>query len=276
MKGVSVADDAGGNAPSTPIDEPEEPAIRQRSTLSFDRRKWWVTLQRALFEVLIVTIGVLLALAVDEWRENRQQRQLADAARAAFRAEVLANRDRVILRLRRVAQLYKLVSTHPDEAGRFVFERRSRPLLLYDAAWTSAVQTGALRWLSAAERTMLAELYTAQSHTRELADKEITSWTELAAVNPQPKSGEGARDDSRRIRVWLAYAQRVQLSQCVNAGRYERILGARVRVEQLIDFCSAQPADEDPVLIYRRMNQKGWTSGIEPRALTASSATVLD
>lgn len=271
-----MADNLGANAPSTPADDQHDAAAGERSTISFDRRKWWVTLQRALFEILIVAIGVLLALAVDEWREHRQQRQVADAARAAFRAEVLANRDRVILRLRRVAQLYRLVSAHPDEAGRFVFERRSRPLLLYDAAWTSAVQTGALRWLAPAERTMLAELYTAQSHTRELATQEITSWTELAAVDPKAMSAEDASDRSRRVRVWLAYAQRVQFSQCVNAGRYERVLGARVRVEQLIEFCSSQPADEDPALIYRRLKQRGWTSGLEPKALYVSGATVLD
>jgi hypothetical protein len=239
-------------------------------------RAWKDLLGRAVFEILIVAIGVLLALAVDEWREHQQQRQLADAARAAFRTEVLANRDRVILRQRRVAQLYKLVSAHPEEAGRLVFERRSRPLLLYDAAWTSAVQTGALRWLAPAERTILAELYTAQNHTRELATQEVTSWTELAAIDPEPRSAEDARDRARLVRVWLAYAQRVQLSQCVNAGRYERVLGARVRVEQLIEFCAAQPPDEDPVHIYRQLQRRGWTSGSEPRALTASSATVLD
>lgn len=241
-----------------------------------DNRAWKDLPGRAVFEILIVAIGVLLALAVDEWREHQQQRQLADAARAAFRAEVLANRDRVILRQRRVAQLYKLVSANPDEAGNYVFERRSRPLLLYDAAWTSAVQTGALRWLTPAERTMLAELYTAQSHTRELATQEITSWTELAAVDPKGRTAEDASDRTRRVRIWLAYAQRVQLSQCVNAGRYERVLGARVRVEQLIEFCSAQPPAEDPVHIYRQLKRRGWTSAFEPRALTATSATVLD
>lgn len=273
---MSVADNSDGDASSALTSDPQESAVRERSTVSFEPRKWWVTLQRALFEILIVAIGVLLALAVDEWREHRQQRQLADAARAAFRAEVLANRDRVILRLRRVSQLYGLVSANPHKASRFVFERRSRPLLLYDAAWISAVQTGALRWLSPAEQTMFAELYTAQSHTRELADQEITSWTELAASDPNAISAEDTSDRSRRVRIWLAYAQRVQLSQCVNAGRYERVLGATVRVEQLIEFCSSQPADEDPVLIYRRLKQRGWTSGLEPRALYMSGATVLD
>lgn len=247
-----------------------------QGTTQTDNRSWKDLPGRAIFEILIVAIGVLLALAVDEWREHQQQRQLADAARAAFRAEVIANRDRVILRQRRVAQLYKLVSAHPDEAGKFVFERRSRPLLLYDAAWTSAVQTGALRWLAPAERTMLAELYTAQNHTRELATQEITSWTELAAVDPEARSAEDASERTRRVRLWLAYAQRVQFSQCVNAGRYERVLGAKVRVEQLIEFCSTQPAARDPLLIYRQLKRRGWTSAIEPRALMASSATVLD
>ncbi len=67
-------------------DQPE--GERRRSAL---RRK----LPELLVEGFSVALAVLLALAVDEWRENRSNLELAQRAEASIMAEVGSNRSRL-------------------------------------------------------------------------------------------------------------------------------------------------------------------------------------
>jgi hypothetical protein len=225
-----------------------------------------------VFEIMIVAVGVMLALAADEWRERSEQRQLADQARAVLRAEILSNREAVLGRLRRTSQLYTLVETHPDRVGQYVFERRNRPLQLTDAAWTMTVQTGAIRWLDPSERTRIAEVYAGYDRMREVVSEEMVRWTELAAFSATPPSPETRGDRDRAIRVWQAFAQRAQMAQCVNAGRHERVFGAQFGERELSDFCAKRRAQEDPASIYAEWRRLGWASSIPPRILTGTRA----
>jgi hypothetical protein len=213
-----------------------------------------------LVHVAMIAIGVLLALLVEQWREHGQQRQLASEFRAALRAEVIANREVIIARMRRTAQLYTLVQAHSEQVGSYVFERLNRPLVLDDAAWTMAVETGALRWLTPAERVGVAGAYTEQRHVRELADQEMTKWTELAAFESTPGLPEEKSSRERAIRIWQAFAQRTQLAECVTAGRYERALGSTVQLKKLIEFCASLRPDRDPAIIYSEWKRRGWAS----------------
>ena len=46
-------------------------------------------------QVALIAIGVFLGLAGEEWREDRENRQLAAETLHRFRAEVATNRDTV-------------------------------------------------------------------------------------------------------------------------------------------------------------------------------------
>jgi Tfp pilus assembly protein PilE len=64
--------------------EPTEPA-----PLSAPR--WHAWLPKALFEAALIVLSVLLALAVDEWREDRQRAERAEVALRSIRAELQEN-----------------------------------------------------------------------------------------------------------------------------------------------------------------------------------------
>ncbi len=120
-------------AQESPIARGEEPESKERARtgqtgVRSDHRRWNDFLGRSVFETVIVAVGVFLALAVDEWRERSEERQLAAEARAALRSEILSNREAVLGRLRRTSQLYVLAAAHPDRVSQYVFERRNRPL----------------------------------------------------------------------------------------------------------------------------------------------------
>lgn len=260
-------------------DVQESAVVRRKEGKSGERRRpqaniprghgpWNDVLRRGLFETVIVAVGVFLALFVDQWRVRSEERQLADEARAALRSEVLANREAVLLRLRRTSQLYVDVEAHPGQIDQYVFERRNRPLQMTDAAWTMTVQTGAIRWLDPAERARTAELYAGYERMRDIVSQEMVRWTELAAFPPTSASRETHGERDRAIRVWQGFALRSQMAQCVNAGRHERALGAQIGERELTDFCAKRRPEEDPALIYREWRKLGWTSSIPPRIVT--------
>jgi hypothetical protein len=185
----------------------------------------------------------------------------------------LSNRESVISRLRSTANLYAETTAHPDQTGRFIFERRNRTLFLTDAAWSMAVETGAIRWLSPGERTKFAEIYAGQQRARDVVFEEMARWTDLGGFPPTSGSGNIDAGQSHALRAWRAWAHRTQFALCVNAGRYERTLGATVPERDLVEFCAARPPDEDPISIYRQWRKFGWVSSTAPRTLAPTQAS---
>jgi hypothetical protein len=230
-----------------------------------DWQHWQQTLRHGVFEAVIVAIGVFLGLAVNDWQGNVQRRQLASEARSALHSEIVANRNLVFARLGITAKLYALVSVHPDQVGTYVFERRNQPLLLSDSAWLLALDSGAARWLSPRERTSITGVYAEQDHILDLATEEMSKWTELAAFAGPKRDPEEAYAEERAVRVWLAYAQRVQLGECIQAGRYERALGSTTELASFFNFCVRRRPDEDATSLYREWQKRGWISPASPR-----------
>ena len=54
------------------------------------------TILKLATEVVFISLGVFLALMADQWREDRQTRQLAEASLRGFRTEIRANREKVM------------------------------------------------------------------------------------------------------------------------------------------------------------------------------------
>ena len=217
------------------------------------------SVRHALFEVVIVAVGVLLALAVDEMREAAQRRELVAETRAALRTELLANRQRLVAKLEALAAIYPLVDADPDQVGRYVRERRNRALVLSDAAWGMAAQTGAVRWLSPEERMAFAEVYASQRWGQELVSNEMTAWSELAAFAPGPAGAEEARRREEATAVWRAWADRAYSSTCVQSARYERALGAEIDDQgQVVETCLTRPTGAGARELYGEWERRGW------------------
>jgi hypothetical protein len=109
-----------------------------------------VWLPRVIFESALITVSILLALGLDEWRENRQTEETIKQALSNFLSEIAQNKARV------------------DDAAPFnkglhdVIDRRYRagginsmsefidimdsysPVVLQSTAWETALATGSL------------------------------------------------------------------------------------------------------------------------------------
>ena len=129
--------------PLTPSAPPPPPA----QVVEHSSDRWRKLIGPALFEAAFVVLGVILALAANEWREARQHRLQAESARTAIANELRENR-----RLLDSSRTYHLQTmrgvfgapptqrfTPLDFKGGFI-----QPAQLSTTAWEVASETGAL------------------------------------------------------------------------------------------------------------------------------------
>jgi len=130
------------------------------------------TLLRLGVESALIVASVLLGFALNEWEQRRLERERADAALANFRREIEQN----LATLRRVHPIHEKLRTDLEGAlarenpGKSAFDvfREEMPesglnlVPLRDAAWETAVSTGALRLLDYETAALLSETYLVQ------------------------------------------------------------------------------------------------------------------
>lgn len=201
------------------------------------------TLKKAIFEVAIVAVGVLLALVVDQARQSITNRSLADEARTALHAEIKENRVRLATKLALVHDVYGRLQRDPALGPSLVAQGSNFQIEMTDAAWTMAMQTGALRFLEPDERQALAYVYTSQDIYNRLLAEEMNHWTALAGAG----SGKSA------VRLWQAYAQRVARSVCIASIRIERFSNPKLPSQRLQQTCQRYRLSIRPSELYRAL-----------------------
>ena len=122
-------------------------------------------LPEVLFEAVSIVFAVLLALAVDEWRDDRAQRQAAERARQAILAEVRTNQDQLRRVLERNARWrQQIVDTLADPCG---IPDGMKPSMswaqLSSAAWRTAQSTQAAQRFDYGWLISVAQLYEGQA-----------------------------------------------------------------------------------------------------------------
>lgn len=139
------------------------------------RRPWRRGLPRVIVESALIVFSVLLALAVDEWRDNRSQRVRTEAALAAILSELEANRAA----MQRARDLHESIATRlqamqesgtmptRDEASSGLF----RPARVISTAWASAREAGALDELPYDLVLSLSRLYGSQERYEQLSSQ---------------------------------------------------------------------------------------------------------
>lgn len=213
------------------------------------------TLKKAVFEITIVAVGVLLALIVDEARQSRADRNLADEARAAMREEIDQNRIRLATKLTLLHEANRVIEQNPAAGPRLVAQESNFQIAMTDAAWTMAVQTGALRFLDHEERRTLAYVYSSQDIYNRLLAEEMNHWTALAAAEP----------DDTAVKLWKAYARRVAVSVCLASIRIERVRNPDLPSERLQRVCRRYQFSTPPAALFKSlglpMPNTGWRPG---------------
>ena len=130
-------------------------------------------LRSAFFEAVFVVLGVVLALAANEWREARTHREQGRAALASIVEELRANRDGVAASLEyHRSRLDTLRAHRPDDwtpsiqlfARGFIF-----PAQVGRTAWTSASETGTLSHMPYADVLRISRAYAEQARYEDQA-----------------------------------------------------------------------------------------------------------
>jgi hypothetical protein len=181
-------------------------------------------LPEILIQTFFVLVAVLLALVVDEWREDRELDRLAAEARAAILSELTRNRDELASgeeQLEAVVANVQAVIDGGDEPA--VGESLSVQLnlaLLSTAAWQAAQSSEALRRLDYDWVIETAQLY-------ELQDMYVRAqWgavEDLVAIGPGGASGVSPKDIARQL------IGRLQMLATLHAGlkgSYAEVLDA--------------------------------------------------
>ena len=212
------------------------------------RRRQRRTLRYVLIEIVIVSIGVLLALGVDAGRRAIQDGQRTRELRAAFAEELEVNRQRVLRKMDRVRWAYRTTSARPDQAPAAV----PRPggnlvILLFDTAWQGALSTDGLRLLPAPERAALSELYASQASLYARQEAEMALWDDLSRYpNGATATPEEARQRDAQLRRWWLAATRLHHHSCRHLMRIRAVSQRRPLALNETESCEATgPMDTD-------------------------------
>ncbi len=135
------------------------------------RSGWRTWLPRVLVESALIVFSVLLALAVDQWRESSSQRQQAEAARREILAELQANQATVATSQRYHAALLDSLARYRSSDAAPLVGLFSRgfilPAQLSHTAWSSAAETGALAHMDYSTVLLFSRVYAQQDRYAE-------------------------------------------------------------------------------------------------------------
>ncbi len=109
-----------------------------------------VWLPRVLFESALITVSILLALALDEWRDNRQDQETVEIALSNFVKEIRLNRARVDdaapfnQGLRDVLGRRQQIGDIASSTEFIDMMESYNPIVLQATAWETALATGSV------------------------------------------------------------------------------------------------------------------------------------
>ena len=143
-----------------------------------------IPLQKLLIEVFSIVVGVLLALAMNEWRENRANRALAQTALANVESEIRSNQE-LLVRVNEInksaLELIEQVDREDEETKAFV-----PGLQLQEIAWTALLSSGVSSHIDYQMLLGLSECYAIQrvykDMGRQIVQAELSSAAYAAAA----------------------------------------------------------------------------------------------
>jgi hypothetical protein len=163
---MSDAPAAASTEPATLVQAPPAPAPARRHRA--------ITVGGMVLQVVLIAVGVFLGLAGEEWREDRENRRLADETLRRFRTEILANRAAIAkvmdYHLARLKELdaYFAAPIETRHTVQLNFQDLQPPAF-EQSVWEVAVATGALSYIDADLTAAIASTYGYQRLSNELA-----------------------------------------------------------------------------------------------------------
>lgn len=202
-------------------------------------REWIV---RATVESVLIVTSILLALAVDEWRDDRQNLELATQALRSFAQEIRQNRARLEDAAPYHAGLGEVLARLAyEERGRSAADLHSvveglEPTVLLDTAWETALATGALNYMGFETVSALSLTYSLQERFEEF------SRSRLPRLNPLATGSEAELQVA--IRQALSYLQTLSQREQELIGIYAQAL--QIIAERMPGAAEGAFADDGP------------------------------
>ncbi len=168
--------------PEVHVPKLEEPASARPPSKADHESHRGKSLLRVVTEIALISVGVFLGLAGEQWREHASHRDAAEASLQRFRTEFQANRRAVAaVRDRHEAKLKALqayVSQHRAALAAHAADPRSPiptplpdtatdPAFLEYAAWDVALATQSLAYLDGDLAGAIAHVYRVQQQIDE-------------------------------------------------------------------------------------------------------------
>lgn len=177
-----------------------------------------------LFEVVLITVGVFLALWANNWHEDREHRAQARAALRNFLEEMQANRDATEHNRSYHETLAQQLDQFLRSNGPVTEERLNkeahyeglRPVIFEHTAWDLALATQALSYLDPELAFDISKVYTQQNAFQTLENSFLAS-----AFSPTSLSGDNLKGLATAMRYYLID---VNVQEPLVIGRYDKVI----------------------------------------------------
>lgn len=175
------------------------PSSEAESTSPRRGRRWPEWLPRVLVESTLIVFSVLLALALDEWRQSRTERTRASLALAGIANELAANRaaaeaSRAFHRELHDTLLALAAAGQRPSADIYYSRGMFKPANVVSTAWESAQRTAVLDRLPYHLVLELSHAYESQAKYAKLGDRIVAD----LFVDLRTRGAEAALRDSFR------------------------------------------------------------------------------
>lgn len=140
--------------------------------------KWDDLILRLLVESAIIVVSILLALTVDQWKQQQSEQKLALRSLQSFQQEILQNRARIEditpyhggLRTMLVQIDSAGTIQTPADFRRVIGFDGFQPPALLEAAWQTALATGTLTYMDYETVSALSLTYSLQRRFQQYSD----------------------------------------------------------------------------------------------------------
>lgn len=195
-----------------PTAEPDAPAPAPRATL---RARLASRLPEILIEALFLLVAVVLAFAVEEWREERELDRLADEARVAILREVARNRDELLESrqdtIDAIASLEAALAAWQQGApGPRELKVNLELAIFSSAAWRTAQSTEASRRMNYAWMLQVSQSYELQAMYQEAQWAAVEALVTLRTTGAEATQAETARALLGRVRLLTSLGQALE------------------------------------------------------------------
>ncbi len=135
-----------------------------------------LSLRAIAIEISSIVAGVLIALAINEWNQNRLHRNAAEQALVKITAEIRKNRELV-------QKTYKNNKNIVDNFGNSGFSGEFVPALqIQDTAWQTAISTGTADHIDYETLYTLSTVYRTQEIYRSISYQTLNTVMNLTAL----------------------------------------------------------------------------------------------